>query len=105
MAQDRSTQVEKPLIDQLTQMGWTHLEGAPPGALTPADPAKSARTSFSQIFFEERLKAQLKLINRGPDGKPWLDDRRISQAVGAPPPWPRQNRLDRYPGSRTKRRA
>jgi len=77
------TQVEKPLIDQLTHMGWTHLEGAPPGTPAPNDPAKSARTSFSQIFLEERLMAQLKVINRDPGGKPWLDDRRISQAVGA----------------------
>jgi type I restriction enzyme R subunit len=77
------TQVEKPLIDQLTHMGWTHLEGAPPGTPTPTHPQESARTSFSQIFLEERLKAQLWVINRGPDGRPWLDDRRISQAVGA----------------------
>ena len=77
------TQVEKPLIDQLTHMGWTHLEGALPGMPAPTDPAKSARTSFSQIFLEERLKAQLRVINRGPDGKAWLDDRRISQAVAA----------------------
>ena len=77
------TQVEKPLIDQLTHMGWTHLEGAPPGSPAPVDPAKSARASFSQIFLEEWLKAQLRVINRGPDGKAWLDDRRVSQAVGA----------------------
>jgi hypothetical protein len=32
------TQVEKPLIDQLTKMGWTHLEGAPLGAFKPTDP-------------------------------------------------------------------
>jgi type I restriction enzyme R subunit len=77
------TQVEKPLISQLTHMGWTHLEGAAPGVPAPADPRKSARTSFSQVFLEERLKAQLRVINRGSDGKAWLDDRRISQAVGA----------------------
>jgi type I restriction enzyme, R subunit len=77
------TQVEKPLIEQLTHMGWTHLEGAPPGTPAPTDPVKSARASFGQVFLEERLKAQLRVINRGPDGRPWLDDRRISQAVGA----------------------
>ncbi len=77
------TQVEKSLINQLTHMGWTHLEGASPGTPAPTDPQKSARTSFSQIFLEERLKAQLRVINRGPVGKAWLDDRRVSQAVGA----------------------
>src|SRR6185437_6047286 len=77
------TQVEEPLIDQLISMGWTHLEGAPPGTPAPTDPVKSGRTSFSQIFLEDRLKAQLRAINRGPDGKPWLDERRVSQAVSA----------------------
>lgn len=77
------TEVEKPLIDQLTSMGWTHLEGAPPGGVRPSDPAKSGRTSFSEVFLEDRLRAQIRRINKGPDGKPWLDDRRISQAVSA----------------------
>jgi len=77
------TQVEKPLVEQLTKMGWTHLEGAPPGAFKPTDPSKSARSDFSRVFLEARLRAQLNVINRGPDGRPWLDERRISEAVSA----------------------
>jgi len=41
------TQVEKPLLDHLKGMGWTQLEGAPPEAFVPTDPAKSGRTSFT----------------------------------------------------------
>jgi type I restriction enzyme, R subunit len=76
-------QVERPLLKQLADLGWTHLEGAVPGVPKPTDPAKSGRASFSEVFLEERLKAQLRIINRGLDGKAWLDERRIGQAVGA----------------------
>ena len=76
-------QVERPLLGQLTRLGWAHLEGAPPGAAAPDDPAASGRAAFSEIFLEERLREQLRRINRGPDGRPWLDDVRVSQAVGA----------------------
>jgi type I restriction enzyme, R subunit len=76
-------QVERPLIEQLASLGWAHLEGAAPGAPRPTDPGKSGRTSFSQVFLEGRLRSQLRAINRGPDGKPWLDERRIGQAVSA----------------------
>jgi type I restriction enzyme R subunit len=75
-------QVERPLLGQLTRLGWAHLEGAPPGAAAPNDPAASGRAAFSEIFLEERLREQLRRINRGPDGRPWLDDVRVSQAVG-----------------------
>ena len=76
-------EVELPLIGQLTGMGWTHLEGASPGTPTPADPKRSGRASFSEVILESRLRAQLRLINRDNHGQPWLDERRISQAVAA----------------------
>ena len=76
-------QVERPLLGQLTRLGWAHLEGAPPGTAVPDHPAASGRTAFSEVFLEECLRDQLRRINRGPDGRPWLDDLRISQAVGA----------------------
>ena len=31
-------QVERPLLGQLTRLGWAHLEGAPPGAAAPDRP-------------------------------------------------------------------
>jgi type I restriction enzyme R subunit len=76
-------QVERLLIEQLSRLGWEHLEGAPPGTVAPTDPGKSGRASFSEVFLTDRLKAQLRAINRGPDGRPWLDEHRISQVVGA----------------------
>jgi type I restriction enzyme R subunit len=75
--------VELPLIDQLTGMGWTHLEGAAPGTPAPTDPRKSARASFNEVILEGRLRAQLRVINKDSHGRPWLDERRISQAVAA----------------------
>ena len=66
-------EVELPLIDQLTGMGWTHLEGGPPGAPAPTDPKKSGRASFSEVILEGRLRAQLRVINKDNHGRPWLD--------------------------------
>src|SRR5260370_33691372 len=77
------TQVERLLIDELTAVGWTHLEGAPPEAFVPTDPAKSGRTSFSEVFLMERLRNQINVLNCGPDGDPWLTPKRLDQAVNA----------------------
>jgi len=63
-------QVEKPLIAQLAGMGWTHLEGAPPGGVTPADPAKSGRTAFSEVFLTDRLRSQVYTLNRDKTASP-----------------------------------
>ena len=76
-------EVELRLINQLTGMGWTHLEGAPPGTPAPSDPKRSGRASFSEVILEGRLRAQLRVINKDNHGRPWLDERRISQAVAA----------------------
>ncbi|WP_282794375.1 type I restriction endonuclease [Streptomyces sp. CC224B] len=63
---------ERPLIKQLVDLGWEHLEGAPPGA--PAtDPRASERESFAEAVYPERFKAAVARINPGPDGRPWLD--------------------------------
>jgi type I restriction enzyme R subunit len=76
-------QVEKPLIEQLTGMGWLHLEGAAPGNVKPTDPAASDRTSFAEVFLTERLRHQVYTLNRDPRGRPWLDNQRLNQAVSA----------------------
>lgn len=77
------TLVERPLIEQLKGMGWTHLEGAPYYAVIPTDAAESGRTGFGEVILEQRLRDALLRINPGPDGKEWLDDTRISSAVNA----------------------
>lgn len=77
------TLVELPLVRQLESMGWTHLAGARPGAVVPTDPEASGRRSFTEVVLEERLRRKLREINSGPDGRPWLDDARVSRAVAA----------------------
>ncbi|MFE2968606.1 type I restriction endonuclease subunit R [Streptomyces sp. NPDC059340] len=75
-------QVEAPLLRQLTLMGWEHLPGQAEGAFKPEDPTESGRDSFAEVLMESRLRKALRDINPGPDGESWLDDARISQALG-----------------------
>ncbi|MER5420447.1 type I restriction endonuclease subunit R [Streptosporangium roseum] len=77
------SEAEAPLINQLKKMGWTYLAGAELGALAVLEPEQSERTSFDEVFLESRLRAAIHRINLGPGGKPWLDERKISQAVSA----------------------
>jgi type I restriction enzyme, R subunit len=76
-------QVEEPLLRQLQGMGWEHLAGADPGALVPTDPGRSGRNSFSEVLLLDRLRASLVVLNPGPGGERWLDERRVAQAIGA----------------------
>ncbi|RKT46929.1 type I restriction endonuclease subunit R [Thiocapsa rosea] len=69
--------VEKPFVAQLQGLGWTHVEGS------LDDPAVTGRTNFADVIQEEVLREQLRAINPGPDGQPWLDDARLSEAVAA----------------------
>ena len=71
------TEVEKPLLDQLSGLGWQTLEGS------KSDSAVTERESFRESILEARLRAALREINLGPDGQPWLDDSRLSEAVSA----------------------
>lgn len=75
-------QVEAPLLRQLTLMGWEHLPAQAEGAFKPEDPTKSGRDSFAEVLMQSRLRKALRDINLGPYGEPWLDDARISQALG-----------------------
>ncbi|MEU1998851.1 HsdR family type I site-specific deoxyribonuclease [Nocardia gamkensis] len=68
---------EKPLLDQLASLRWSHIEGS------KSDPAVTGRESFRESFIETRLRDALQKINPGADGKPWLDDSRLSEAVSA----------------------
>ena len=64
-------------MEQLKGLGWSHVEGS------KSDPGVTGRGSFREVFLEGRLRDALKRINLGRDGKPWLDEGRVSQAVGA----------------------
>lgn len=69
--------VEKPFIEQLEGLGWTHIEGS------IDEPAVTGRTSFAEVIQEGVLRERLRAINPGPDGAPWLDEERLSEAVAA----------------------
>jgi type I restriction enzyme, R subunit len=71
------TEVEQPFHSQLLGLGWLHLEG------DSYDPTVSNRDTFRQILLEERLRSRLLDLNLGPDGQPWLDDYRLSEAISS----------------------
>ncbi|WDQ02212.1 HsdR family type I site-specific deoxyribonuclease [Micromonospora chalcea] len=73
--------VEKPLIEQLQQMGWRHLEGAAHDEVIPTVPAASGRVSFDEVILEDKLRAALRRINKNPLGEEWLTEDRISLAI------------------------
>ena len=58
------------------------LQG-PTGSVKPEDPTRSGRTSFSEILLTQRLRSQIRALNRDQHGRPWLDEERIDQAVAA----------------------
>jgi type I restriction enzyme R subunit len=69
--------VEKPFVAKLQALGWTHVEGS------LDHPAVTGRASFTEVIQDVVLRERLYALNPGPDGQPWLDDARISEAVGA----------------------
>ena len=69
--------VEKPFVAQLQALGWAHIEGS------LDDPAVTGRTSFAEVIQEGLLREQLRVLNLGPDGLPWLDEARLDEAVTA----------------------
>ena len=71
------TEVEKPLLNQLSSIGWQVIEGS------KSDPAVTERDSFRTSILKDRLRAALRKINAGPDGSPWLDDARLAEAASS----------------------
>ncbi|MBK8510231.1 MAG: type I restriction endonuclease subunit R [Candidatus Competibacteraceae bacterium] len=69
--------VEKPFVAQLQALGWAHVEGS------LDDPAVTGRANFAEVIQDSVLRSQLRALNAGPDGQPWLDDPRLSEAVAA----------------------
>ena len=68
--------VEWPLLEHLFSLGWETLVWSE----RQAD-GVDARVSDRDVLLERRIGSALKKINRGPNGKPWLDAQRISAAV------------------------
>src|SRR4051794_24250703 len=77
MALPEYTEVELPLVEHLKRLKWTHILGS------TADPSASGRESFREVLLRVRLSLALRRINPGPDGEPWLDDKRVSEAIAS----------------------
>jgi type I restriction enzyme R subunit len=69
-------EVERPFVEQLIAMGWRHVEG------DLDSPASTGRASFTEVIQEATLRRQLRALNLH-DGEPWLDEGRLSEALGA----------------------
>jgi type I restriction enzyme R subunit len=69
-------EVEKPFVAQLVGLGWTHIQGS------LDDPALTRRGGFAEVIQEGVLRRKLRELNLH-NGKPWLDEARISEAVAA----------------------
>jgi type I restriction enzyme R subunit len=69
--------VEKPFVEQLLAMGWRYVEG------DLEAPAATSRTTFTEVIQEATVRRQVHALNLDATGEPWLDDERLSQAVGA----------------------
>lgn len=72
--------VEKPFVEQLEGLGWTHISGS------IDEPAVTGRANFTEVLQEGVLRAKLAEINlREVNGSlvPWLDEGRLSEAVAA----------------------
>jgi type I restriction enzyme R subunit len=73
-------EVERPFVEQLTAMGWRHVVG------DLDQPVNTGRASFAEVVQEATLRRQLgalNVCNVGGVAQPWLDDERLTQAVGA----------------------
>lgn len=69
--------VEQPFLDQLVRMGWKWTTGS------LDHPSVSGRESFREVLLLDDLRKALRRINLDPSDNPWLDDDRLTQAVGA----------------------
>jgi len=69
--------VELPFLNQCRAMGWQVQEGS------KDDPTLTGRVTFRDTIAEATLRDRLRAINPGPDGQPWLDDARQSEAISA----------------------
>ncbi len=68
--------VERPFVEQLAGLGWHHIEGDLDA------PARTGRSSFTEVIQESTLRRQLRALNLR-DGQPWLEGERLTQAVAA----------------------
>jgi type I restriction enzyme R subunit len=67
---DERQHVEKPLLDQLSCLGWEIID-----LDAKQHPGDSYRTNFTEVVMLSVLREQLKVIN------PWLEDDQVEEVV------------------------
>ena len=67
--------VEQPFVAQLRAMAWAYTEGS------LDTPTLNGRSSFIEVIQEGVLRERLRALSPSPDGQPWLDEARLSEAV------------------------
>ena len=70
------TNVEKPFLEKLNQLGWEVIEQ---GFGIPQDPSKSLRNSFKEVVLEKVFKESVNQINLTKDGKEWLTEKQLDE--------------------------
>lgn len=69
------THVEQPLLTQLGGLGWTVVDQG--SAMIPQDPARSLRTSFSDIILPQVFRDSVRALN----GQDWLTERQLAGLI------------------------
>lgn len=69
------TNVEKPFLEKLRQLGWDVIDCG--CGQIPQDPAASKRSSFREVTLEEVFRESIKRINLTDDGRQWLTNKQI----------------------------
>ena len=68
--------VEKPLLDQLSALGWIVIDQ---GNEIPSDPAKSLRSGFREVALKQEFITAVRRINRTEDDREWLTDKQLEK--------------------------
>ncbi|MCF2538162.1 DEAD/DEAH box helicase family protein [Streptomyces sp. FB2] len=72
-------EVEQPIIDQLTSMGWKHIHGP-----DLADPDGGDGRAYSDVLLVKRLSSAIRRLNRVTGtGETWMDTADADSAVAA----------------------
>ena len=68
------TEVERPFLQQLAELGWTIIDQ---GSGVPQDATPSLRSNFRQCLLPEVFDSAVRAINRMDDGREWLTNRQL----------------------------
>ncbi|MAX35784.1 MAG: deoxyribonuclease HsdR [Gimesia sp.] len=70
------TYVEKPFLDQLTDLDWDVIDQ---GVGIPTDPTTSLRASFREVLLKDIFFKSVRAINLTENGKEWLTDKQLEE--------------------------